>query len=70
MGDFESHLPLICSTGGLTAAAVQTSGASAYYLVAPRNPVFTGSLGSNSLSFERPIGPNPCAPQNTGACQE
>jgi hypothetical protein len=69
IGDYGSHLPLICSTGGLTTAVVPTAGVSVYYLVAPRNPNFTGSLGGSSLAFERPIGAGACVPQLLGACQ-
>ncbi len=69
-GTFEDHIPLLCSTGGLTAVTVPDSpGAGIYYLVAPRNPEFTGSLGANSLAFERSIGPSPCTQQLLGACQ-
>ncbi len=68
--DFSQHTPAVCSTGGLTTTTLAIGGGSSYYLVAPRNPSFTGSLGSNSLQFERAAGPAPCVPQVVGACDE
>ena len=69
IGDFESHLQLICSTGGVTGAAVVTFGSSAYYLVAPRNDMFQGSLGQSSAGVQRVVGISPCLPQSFVSCE-
>ncbi len=69
MGDFESHLPLICSTGGVTAAAVVAGGPSAYYLVAPRNDTVQGSLGLTSAGLPRNAGLSPCLPLSFASCE-
>ena len=70
VGDYESHLPLICSTGDLTQAAVVNFGPSAYYLVAPRTATIQGSLGLTSAGIERNPGIAPCVSPNPSSCPE
>jgi hypothetical protein len=68
IGDFSSHAPVICSTGGLTQATFTPSSLDAYYLVVPRNASFEGSFGTTSAGAERPVGTSSCLPQSLGAC--
>ncbi len=69
MGDFESHVQLICSTSGATGAAVVAGGPSAYYLVAPRNDTSQGSLGQSSAGVPRNAGEYPCLPSSLSSCE-
>ncbi len=70
-GAFAGHVPLVCSTGGMTTITLPMGiGPSrSYFLVAPRNEFFQGSLGTTSQGTPRPAGPAPCLPGNGGACQ-
>jgi hypothetical protein len=63
LGNFASHSPLVCSTGGATATTFSPSSGSRYYLVVPRNPSSEGSYGQRSEGLERPQGIGACLPQ-------
>jgi hypothetical protein len=60
LGQFYTHAPVVCSTGGATLAAVQPGLDAAYYLVAPTRGGHEGSYGKASNGVERP--------QLCGAC--
>ena len=69
LGDYTSHLPVICSTSGALNAIVPADGTSHYYVVAPVNGMFEGSYGADSTGAERPASTNPClAEQRITAC--
>ena len=68
LGDYDSHLPMTCSTGGATALTIPATGSSAYYLVVPRNPLQEGSYGTASNGTPRPPSTNPCLPQSIAPC--
>jgi hypothetical protein len=68
---FQDHAPRVCSTGGLTSytLSIGIGSSSAYYLVAPRNDTFLGSLGQSSAGVPRSAGESPCLPQWIGSCE-
>ena len=68
LGDFTSHVPRLCSTGGATTATFTSPAGSAYYLVAPRNPSREGSLGTDGDGAERPASLAACLPRAIGSC--
>lgn len=68
LGDFESHLPIACTTAGLLNATITPSAGSAYYLVVPRNAFREGSYGLQSNGTERPEGFTTCVPHEIGSC--
>ncbi len=67
-GDFTSHQPVTCSTGGLLSFTFTPGLASAYFLVVPRSENGEGSHGRNDAGVERSAGASPCLPQALGAC--
>ena len=69
LGDFASHLPLICSTGGSTGAVVTPAPGNAYYLVVARNQMREGSYGRSSDGQERPRPSSACMLQETPRCE-
>jgi formate-dependent nitrite reductase cytochrome c552 subunit len=69
LGDFTSHVPRICSTGGATSVTLPAVGASSYLLVLPHNGIWEGSHGTRSNGGERPRGPDACLPQAVAVCQ-
>ena len=68
LGNFTSHAPRACSTGGATQLTLLPASGSAYYLVAPRNLSNQGSLGVSSLGVERPPGTSQCLPVDVSPC--
>jgi len=68
IGDFTSHKPRLCSTGGQTSAAFKPGAGSTYYLVVPRSRSSEGSYGTNSAGEERPQGRPACLVQAIGDC--
>ena len=68
LGDFESHVPIACTTDGLLNATILTSAGSAYYLVVPRNAFREGSYGRRSDGTERPEAFTTCVPHEIGSC--
>jgi hypothetical protein len=68
LGNFVSHVPVTCSTGGATMWAFAPAGASTYYLVAPQSPLFEGSHGLRSNGLERLTGEATCLAQLVGGC--
>ena len=68
LGNFESHRPVLCSTGGATTATFTPSAFSTYYLVAPLNGTREGSHGRNSYGVERHTGTGTCRDQALSVC--
>jgi photosystem II stability/assembly factor-like uncharacterized protein len=68
LGDFTSHVPLFCSTGGETSKTLTPSSGDRYYLVVPRNFDREGSYGVESGGAERPPSVSACLTQQFGAC--
>ena len=68
LGNFTSHLPRTCSTGGAAGTVIAPSAGDRYYLVVPTDGTVEGSYGRNSLSIERLPGASTCLPQSTGGC--
>jgi hypothetical protein len=67
IGDWNTHIPVFCSTNGATWRVFGRVGDN-YYLVVPRNDVREGSYGLDSQGNERPPSPMACRPQEVGAC--
>jgi hypothetical protein len=68
LGDFASHAPVICSTGGALGATVTPEAGDRYYLIVPRNASFEGSFGVDSAGTERPEGTSACVTRAIGVC--
>jgi hypothetical protein len=68
IGNFASHVPLLCSTAGATAVSISPGAGSTYYLVVPHNTTVEGSYGRDSASLERPPSAAACFPRATVAC--
>jgi hypothetical protein len=69
IGDWSSHVPALCSTGGATGVTITPAVGNRYYFVVPRNPLREGSLGTRSDGMPRPEGASACLPRLTGgAC--
>jgi hypothetical protein len=69
LGDFVSHAPLLCDTGGATNATITPAAGSAYYLIVPTNGFREGSYGTNSAGQPRTQGVAACLPQSVGVCK-
>ncbi|HET6371852.1 MAG TPA: FG-GAP-like repeat-containing protein [Candidatus Polarisedimenticolia bacterium] len=63
LGNFSSHVPIRCSTGGLLTQQITPSPGDRYYLVVPRNAQREGSYGLTSSGSERPASASSCVPQ-------
>jgi hypothetical protein len=61
IGDFTSHVRIMCSTGGATETNLIPNSGDRYFLVAPRNNDREGSLGKDSDGTLRPEGLLVCA---------
>lgn len=68
LGDFTSHIPLFCTTGGATDQTFAPGSGNRYYLVVPRNDGAEGSYGHDSAGSERPTGHVACLPQTLSPC--
>lgn len=68
LGDFTTHVPRACSTGGLTTATLTSTPGDDYYLVVPRNATREGSYGMGSNGSPRPAALSSCLPQESGSC--
>ena len=70
MGNYQSHAPRFCSTGGATTISLAPAAGSVYYLVVPRNISSEGSHGWRSDGAERSRGVSSCLPQRIASgCQ-
>lgn len=63
LGNYMSHVPVACSTSGLTSSTFPAPGHSTYYLVVPVVPGAEGSYGLRSNGTERPPSATACRPQ-------
>ena len=70
LGDFASHVPVTCTTGGATQRAFSPGPASTYYLVVPSNDEAEGSYGVDSGGAARTQGVTACRPQSVELCEE
>ena len=68
IGDFTSHVPIFCTTGGATSKTFLPDASDRYYLVVPRNATREGSYGESSPGTERPAGVSACLPRQIGTC--
>ena len=69
IGDFTSHTPRACSTGGLTTETLSPPAFEAYYIIVPRNALREGSYGQDSGGLERPAASSgACAVQELAVC--
>ncbi|HXH28273.1 MAG TPA: calcium-binding EGF-like domain-containing protein [Candidatus Polarisedimenticolia bacterium] len=68
LGDFTSHQPRFCGTGGATTLSFLPQSDIAYFLVVPLNWVREGSYGLMSGNLERPPSAAACLPQLIAAC--
>jgi hypothetical protein len=68
LGEFASHTPLFCTTGGAMEQTFVPNPGGRYYLLVPRNAVVEGSYGLDSEDQERPQGPSVCLPRVLGVC--
>lgn len=62
LGDFQSHVPVQCSTGGATAATIPMAAGNVYLLVVPNDGYYEGRYGSASSGAEIAAGPTRCYP--------
>ena len=63
LGDYSSHMPVACSTGGATSSTFVPPGHSTWYLVVPWCAGAEGSYGRRSDGTERPASVSACRPQ-------
>ena len=68
IGNFASHVPLVCSTSGATTVTIVPGAGNNYYLVVPHNGIAEGSYGRDSGLLERPPSAAACFPRATTAC--
>ena len=67
LGDFTSHQPVTCSTGGAREHRVTPAPGGRYYLVVPTDGTVEGSYGLDSLDDERPASSGACHARQVGA---
>ena len=67
LGDFSSHVPRLCSTGGAVSATFLPAGGARYYLVVPANGASEGSYGRRADGSPRPRSAAACLPQVVAA---
>ncbi len=68
LGDFSSHLPLTCTTGGASSEMVTPRAESSYYLIVPTNGADEGSYGRATDVGERPVSAEACLLQALATC--
>jgi hypothetical protein len=62
LGNFTSHAPVLCSTGGAAGATISPSATSSYYLVVPNDHYYEGRYGSSSSGAPISAGRTRCWP--------
>lgn len=62
IGNFQSHVPVQCSTGGASTATIPTAPGDVYFLVVPNDGYYEGRYGSTSTGTEIQAGPTRCYP--------
>jgi hypothetical protein len=68
LGDFTSHLPVVCTTAASRLHTFVPQPGDTYYLVVPRTLDFEGSYGKASTGAERPASGAACLPRSILAC--
>jgi hypothetical protein len=68
LGNFTSHLPVMCTTGGAVTVTFVPGAGNKYYLVVPRTATREGSYGLVSAGAERPASTAACSPQELATC--
>ncbi len=68
LGDYTSHVPKSCSTGGMRSQTITPASGSTYYLIVSSDSGREGSYGLDSAGQERPQGPAACFPQAICSC--
>lgn len=68
LGNYYSHVPLTCDTGGAQTIVFTPAPFNAYYLVAPRNAALEGSHGLRSPGVEREVAGLTCYEQSLAEC--
>jgi hypothetical protein len=68
LGNFTSHVPVLCSTGGATTATFAPAAGDRYYLMAAHNGHEEGSYGHDSTGAERALSFAECHPQHIASC--
>jgi len=68
LGDFASHAPRTCSTGGAQSLQLTPAAGDSYYLIVPVHADREGSYGVDGTGAERPPGATACAPQAVYLC--
>jgi hypothetical protein len=68
IGDFTSHDPVFCSTGGQTTTTFTSGPGNYYFLVVPRNSQREGAYGFAGFPNQRQPSLNACLPQAISGC--
>jgi hypothetical protein len=68
LGDFGSHAPVLCSTGGATMVTLTPEAGDRYFLAVPRNGMREGSYGLDASDVQRPQAVSACLIQEIGTC--
>jgi probable HAF family extracellular repeat protein len=68
LGDFGSHAPRLCTTGGATTATFVPGDGNRYYLVVPSDGAVEGSYGRTSAALERAASATACFGQAIASC--
>jgi len=63
LGDWTSHTPHTCTTGGATRITLTPEEGSWYYIAVPLNPDAEGSYGNDSTGTQRPASTTHCRPK-------
>jgi hypothetical protein len=68
LGDFSTHNPRLCTTGGALAATITPISGDRYFLVVPTNGTSEGSYGLQSAGGQRPQSTLACVSRLIGSC--
>ncbi len=70
IGSWASHVPVACSTAGLTTTTFAPAAPSSYYLVVPTDGISEGSYGASDFTMtgERVPSAAACSAQSLGMC--
>lgn len=63
LGQFDTHLPAVCSSGGELTRTLTPAAGDRYFLVVPRNAEREGSYGVDSVGSPRASSASACLPQ-------
>ncbi len=68
VGNFASHLPAVCSSGGATSTTLTPQPGDRYFLVVPKSSNREGGYGTDSTGQPRPASVAACRVQYTTPC--